>query len=154
MVFSHIGSPDSTRRPTEYLLGHDGGQLSAATIYKLSVSGFVLMDVQMMISLSDLYSTRSILQRILSSSIRESQYNEGSELSVRLDSQQSAVAFQFAKILEHAISVFGSLTSAEEWIGRSCKYLDGFVPLDVIDNPIGFQMVENYLERLELGVYQ
>ena len=64
------------------------------------------------------------------------------------------MAFQFARVLEHAISVFGSLKLAEEWLGRPCRYLDGEVPLDVIDNPIGFQTVEDYLQRIEYGVYQ
>jgi len=32
--------------------------------------------------------------------------------------------------------------------------LNGNVPLDVIDNPAGLQAIENYLERIEYGVYQ
>lgn len=154
MVFPDISSPDTVRKPTEYLLSHDVGQLSPVTIYKLTVNGFALMDVRTMISLSDLYSTRGILRRIMGTSIRENQYSEDSELSVYLDSQQSAVAFQYAKVLEHATDVFGSQASAEEWLGRPCKYLNGDVPLDVIDNSIGFQIVEDYLERIEHGVYQ
>jgi putative toxin-antitoxin system antitoxin component (TIGR02293 family) len=71
-----------------------------------------------------------------------------------LSSQQSAVALHYAKVLEHAINVFGTQKLAEEWLSRPCKYLDGDVPLDVIDNPLGFQVIEDYLERIEYRVYQ
>jgi len=79
---------------------------------------------------------------------------QGSRQPAHLNSQQSAVAFQYAKVLEHAMNVFGTQKLAEEWLGRPCKHLDGDVPLDVIDNPFGFQAVEDYLERIEYGVYQ
>lgn len=66
----------------------------------------------------------------------------------------SAAALQYAKMLDRAINVFGNQMLAEEWLGRPCKYLDGDVPKDVIDNPVRFQAVEGYLERIEHGVYQ
>src|SRR3546814_6105491 len=62
---------------------------------------------------------------------------QGSRQPAHLNSQQSAVAFQYAKVLEHAMNVFGTQKLAEEWLGRPCKHLDGDVPLDVIDNPFG-----------------
>jgi putative toxin-antitoxin system antitoxin component (TIGR02293 family) len=67
---------------------------------------------------------------------------------------QSAIAFQYAKVLEDAMSVFGTLRLAEEWLAKPCRHLAGNIPLDLVSNPLGFQVVENYLERLELGVYQ
>lgn len=57
-------------------------------------------------------------------------------------------------ILKRATAVFGTQKLAEEWLERPCKYLDDNVPLELIDNSFGFQLVEEYLERLELGVYQ
>lgn len=55
--------------------------------------------------------------------------------------QKSAVAFQFAKVLEHATTVFGTQRLAEEWLDRPCKHLAGNVPLNLIDNPIlGFRL--------------
>ncbi|MFD2645581.1 type II RES/Xre toxin-antitoxin system antitoxin [Pseudomonas japonica] len=141
------------RRPTEYLLREDVGQLSPVMVYRLTAKGFDLKDVQAMLALSDLYSTKKIMSRIVGKSVRTLQ-RQGSKQEAHLNSQQSAVAFQFARVLEHAINVFGSLRLAEEWLGRPCKHLDGDVPLDMIDNPVGFQAVEDYLERIEYGVYQ
>ncbi|MBB3105447.1 antitoxin Xre/MbcA/ParS toxin-binding domain-containing protein [Azomonas macrocytogenes] len=144
----------AARRPTEYLLRIDSGQLSPMMIYRLTAKGFDLKDVQDMLSISDLYSTKKIMSRIVGKSIRTIQRQGSSKQPAQLNSQQSAVAFQYAKVLEHAINVFGTQKLAEEWLGRPCKYLDGDVPLDVIDNPVGFQAVEDYLERIEYGVYQ
>lgn len=143
-----------TRRPTEYLLQVDAGQLSQVMVYKLTVKGFELKDVQDMLSTSDLYSTNKVMSRIIGKSIRTLQRQGSSKQPAHLNAQQSAVAFQYAKVLEHAIHVFGTQKLAEEWLGRPCKYLEGDVPLNVIDNPIGFQTVEDYLERIEYGVYQ
>ncbi|MGD8221470.1 antitoxin Xre/MbcA/ParS toxin-binding domain-containing protein [Pseudomonas thivervalensis] len=60
----------------------------------------------------------------------------------------------YAKALERAVDVFGSQQLAEDWLRKPCMYLDGQVPLELIDNPPGFQVVEDYLTRVELGVYQ
>lgn len=66
----------------------------------------------------------------------------------------SAATLQYAKVLDRAINVFGNQLLAEEWLGRPCRYLDGDVPQNVIDNPERFQAVDAYLERIKYGVYQ
>ncbi|WP_449430489.1 antitoxin Xre/MbcA/ParS toxin-binding domain-containing protein [Pseudomonas putida] len=143
-----------TRKPTEYLLRLDSGHLSMVMIYQLAAKGFELKDVQDMLAISELFSTKKIMSRIVGKSIRTIQRQGSSKQPVHLNAQQSAVAFQYAKVLEHATQVFGTQELAEEWLGRTCKYLGGEVPLDLIDNPVGFQAVEDYLERIEYGVYQ
>nr|WP_192963540.1 antitoxin Xre/MbcA/ParS toxin-binding domain-containing protein [Pseudomonas fluorescens]CEK42209.1 hypothetical protein PQBR57_0256 [Pseudomonas fluorescens SBW25] len=149
-----IEAANAPRRPTEYLLRSDTGQLSNVMIYRLTMEGFALKDVQAMLSISFLYSNQKVMSRIVGKSIRTIQRQGSSKQPAQLNPQQSAVAFQYAKALEHATTVFGSQKLAEEWLGRPCKYLEGEVPLEVIDNPVGFQAVEDYLERMTLGVYQ
>lgn len=141
-------------RPTEYLFRADVGQLSTVMIYRLTIKGFDIKDVQKMLSISVLYSNQKVMSRIVGKSVRTIQRQGSTKQPAQLNSQQSAIAFQYARVLEHAITVFGNQKLAEEWLGRPCKYLDGDVPLDVIDNPVGFQAVEDYLERIALGVYQ
>lgn len=142
------------RSPTAYLFGSESGNLSTIRIYSLTVDGFRLKDVQDMLQSSALYSTQKVLSRIVGKSVRTIQRQGSSNKMAQLNSQQSAVAFQYAKVLEHAMAVFGSQKAAEEWLGKPCRYLEGGVPLDLIENPVGFQAVEDYLERIELGVYQ
>ncbi|KAA0986303.1 DUF2384 domain-containing protein [Pseudomonas sp. ANT_J12] len=142
------------RTPTEYLTQVKIEQLSQLSIFLLAMEGFALKDVQAMLSISELYSSSRVIGRIVGKSIRTSQRQGDDSKTARLNVQQDAVAFQYAKVLEHATTVFGALRLAEEWLDRPCKHLAGSVPLDLIDNSLGFQAVEDYLERVELGVYQ
>ncbi|MBN0438296.1 hypothetical protein JTM67_38095, partial [Pseudomonas aeruginosa] len=50
----------AARRPTEYLFQSDSDQLSPVMVYRLTVKGFNLKDVQDMLAISDLYSTKKI----------------------------------------------------------------------------------------------
>lgn len=143
----------AAQRPTEYLLRSDSGQLSPVTIYKLTARGFELKDVQAMLSVSNLYSQANILSRIVGKPLSKAHRLGINKLPVRLNSHQSAVAFQYASALELAINIFGAQKLAEEWLERPCKHLEGDVPLDVIENAVGFQVVQDYLKRIEYGLY-
>ncbi|WP_312602685.1 antitoxin Xre/MbcA/ParS toxin-binding domain-containing protein [Pseudomonas luteola] len=149
-----VKTHSSARKPTEYLIRADIDQLSQLNVFLLTKEGFALKDVQAMLSVSELYSSTKIMSRIVGKSVRTIQRQGNNKDNARLNSQQSAVAFQYAKVLEHAMSVFGNQKLAEEWLNRPCKHLADSVPLDLIDNSLGFQAVEDYLERIELGVYQ
>ena len=141
-------------RLTAYLTQSQTELLSPLDLFMLVREGFAFNDVKAMVSASELYSAAKILRRITGKSACsiQRQGNEGN--IVRLNAQQSALAFQYAQALEHAALVFGSQRLAEEWLGRPCKHLEGNVPLELIENSLGFQVVEAYLQRIELGVYQ
>ncbi|RON55740.1 antitoxin Xre/MbcA/ParS toxin-binding domain-containing protein [Pseudomonas frederiksbergensis] len=138
---------------TELLLGGDAGQFSLVAVYKLIAKGFDLEDVKTMLSMSSLYSKKNILSRLMGKSLRSVRRQSGVKQPVRLNAQQSAVAFQYACVLEHAIRVFGAQRLAEEWLERPCRYLEGDAPLDVVDNALGFQAVKDYLNRIEFALY-
>ncbi|WP_460139583.1 antitoxin Xre/MbcA/ParS toxin-binding domain-containing protein [Pseudomonas sp. S2_E01] len=74
--------------------------------------------------------------------------------TMRLNQQQNPVAFQYAQLLDHAYSVFGGKPFAEQWLNSPCKHLEGQIPLELLDNALGFERVEGYLTRIEYGVYQ
>jgi putative toxin-antitoxin system antitoxin component (TIGR02293 family) len=116
--------------------------------------GFTLNDVRAMLGVSGLLSTNQIMSRIMGRSIRTIQRQSHSEHPTRLTPHQSAVAFQYARVFEQAISVFGTQQLAEKWLSRPCRFLEGNVPLEMIDNSLGFQVVEDYLCRIQYGVYQ
>lgn len=154
MVSTDLPNCKATRALTDCLLRSDAGDLSPVMVYRLIAKGFELKNVREMLSMSVLYSTNKILSRVMGLSVRTLQRRACSNPSMRLTSQQSTVAFQYARVLDQATSVFGTQVKAEDWLSRSCNFLDGKVPLDVIDNAIGFQAVAQYLERIEYGVYQ
>lgn len=141
------------RKPTEVLLHGRKGDTRMLVI-RYTQEGFELSDVRDMLAISALYMEHDLMQRITGKSIRTVQRLTKETRPVRLNQQQSTVAFQYAQALEHATNVFGNLMLAEEWLRKPCKYLDGYVPLELIDNSLGFQAVEDYLTRIEYGVYQ
>jgi putative toxin-antitoxin system antitoxin component (TIGR02293 family) len=74
--------------------------------------------------------------------------------TVRLNHPQNAVSFQFEEVFKHAIIVFGDQQLAEDWLKKPCRYLGNKIPLELINTPLGFQVIEDYLTRIEHGVYQ
>lgn len=62
-------------------------------------------------------------------------------------------AAQFATILAKAIAVFGSREAAEAWLQRPAVGLNGQRPIDLLTTVAGAELVENFLGRLEYGVY-
>lgn len=143
-----------TRPPTVHLTHAESGSLSHLEILRLVQAGFALSDVQAMVGSSNLYKTHRLLERIMGKSARTIQRLSTLPNAIRLNAQQSAVAFQYAMVLELSMCVFGSQTIAEHWLNRSCRQLSGIIPFEMIDTSLGFSIVMDYLERIRLGVYQ
>ncbi|MDQ0392618.1 type II RES/Xre toxin-antitoxin system antitoxin [Labrys monachus] len=70
-----------------------------------------------------------------------------------LSLEQSGRTWKFAEILARATALLGSQTDAEQWLEQPAIGLNQRRPIDLLSTPAGVEMVENYLERLEYGVY-
>jgi putative toxin-antitoxin system antitoxin component (TIGR02293 family) len=70
-----------------------------------------------------------------------------------LSREQSGRTWKFAEILAKATEVLGSRSAAEEWLERPAIGLDRRRPIDLLTTAAGVEIVENYLERIEYGVY-
>jgi putative toxin-antitoxin system antitoxin component (TIGR02293 family) len=70
-----------------------------------------------------------------------------------LDREQSSRTWKFAEILARATEVMGSQAEAEEWLARPAMGLDGRRPIDLLESAAGTEIVEEFLTRLEYGVY-
>lgn len=70
-----------------------------------------------------------------------------------LSQEQSGRAWKFAEILARASDVFGSQAEAERWLERPAIGLDQRRPIDLLATPAGVELIEDYLTRLEYGVY-
>jgi uncharacterized protein (DUF2384 family) len=140
-------------KPVDLLVhGQDLGD-DAMLIVRLTDEGFELSDVVNMLSTSEMYLREDMVKRITGKSVRTVQRLLKEGKSIRLDSQQSVVAYQYALVLEMATRAFGGLPQAEIWMQKSTPYLNGYVPLELTHHPLGFQMVEQYLCRLLYGGY-
>lgn len=140
-------------QPTGYLIKPRAMPLSSLELYQLLREGFLLDHVMNMVLSSPLYSSAKVINKILGNSSRSIRRRTRLGEPVRLNAGQSTVAFQYAEALECAVAVFGSQRGAEEWLERPCRYLEGYIPLDLIGDWWGFQAVREYLERIEFGVY-
>ena len=58
-----------------------------------------------------------------------------------------------AAVLAKAVEVFGSNEEAELWLRRPALGLNGERPIDLLRSPEGKRLVQDFLDRLEYGVY-
>jgi putative toxin-antitoxin system antitoxin component (TIGR02293 family) len=60
---------------------------------------------------------------------------------------------KFAEILTRAATLFGSRAAAGQWLAQPAIGLDHRRPIDLMATPAGLELVEDYLGRIEYGVY-
>lgn len=70
-----------------------------------------------------------------------------------LSPDESDKAIRLARILGHAISVFGSHEAARQWLSSPQTGLGGGIPLDFAETEIGAREVEHLLGRIDYSVY-
>lgn len=70
-----------------------------------------------------------------------------------LSKDQSGRAWKFAEILARATTVFGTQQAAEQWLERPAIGLNERRPIDLLATQAGVDVVEEFLARLEYGVY-
>lgn len=92
------------------------------------------------------------LEKAVGMSVRTYQRRKDTP-SKPLSQEQSGRTWKFAEILAKATDVLGSQAEAEQWLERPAIGLDQRRPIDLLATPAGIELVEDYLERLEYGVY-
>jgi putative toxin-antitoxin system antitoxin component (TIGR02293 family) len=70
-----------------------------------------------------------------------------------LSQEQSGRTWKFAEVLTKAMAIFGTQKEAEQWLERPAIGLDQRRPIDLLATPAGAKIVEDFLDRLEYGVY-
>jgi len=140
-------------KPVDLLVhGQDLGD-DAMLIVRLTEEGFELSDVVNMLSTSEMYLREDMVKRITGRSVRTVQRLMKEGKSIRLDSQQSVVAYQYALVLEMATRGVRGAVTGRDMDAKIHPYLNGYVPLELTHHPLGFQMVEQYLCQLLYGGY-
>jgi putative toxin-antitoxin system antitoxin component (TIGR02293 family) len=71
----------------------------------------------------------------------------------QLNPEQSGRTWKLAEILTKATSVFGSKEEAEQWLEQPAIGLNQRKPIDLLATPAGTELVEDFLVRVEHGVY-
>ena len=73
--------------------------------------------------------------------------------SGRLTTDESDKVVRFARLLGHAVHLFGSVEDARRWLKSPQRGLGGAVPLDYAQTEAGAREVEHLLGRIDYGVY-
>ena len=66
----------------------------------------------------------------------------------RLTTDESGKVVSFARLLGHAVHLFGDLEEARQWLKTPQRGLHGAVPLDYAKTDLGAREVENLLSQL------
>lgn len=134
------------------LLLQDRGVDDRMDVYRAIIAGFSLRSVLAMINSSDVYKRGGVLAKIVGTSER-TLARRMQEPDKPLTAEQSSRALYYAEVMEKATEVLGSRALAEEWIVKSAIGLDGEAPINLIANAVGYELVSDFLTRLEYGVY-
>lgn len=94
----------------------------------------------------------STLSEALGISLRTLHRKKGAP-SDTLSVAQGGRAFKFAEMLAKATVVLGSREAAVQWLTTPAMGLDQQKPIDLLVTPVGTQLVEELLDRIEYGVY-
>jgi putative toxin-antitoxin system antitoxin component (TIGR02293 family) len=121
-------------------------------IYRAVKHGFPLQSVLDMIENSTVYKQCGVLSKIVGASDRTLARRLKTP-NEALTAEQSTRALNYAEVLEKATDVLGSRELAEQWIVKPARGLDGEIPIDLISNSVGYELVTDFLTRIEYGVY-
>lgn len=92
------------------------------------------------------------LSEALGISLRTLHRKKGAQ-SETLSVAQGGRAFKFAEVVAKATVVLGSREAAVQWLTSPAIGLDQQKPIDLLATPVGTQLVEELLDRIEYGVY-
>ncbi|PXX95982.1 type II RES/Xre toxin-antitoxin system antitoxin [Halomonas sp. LBP4] len=70
-----------------------------------------------------------------------------------LTAEQSSRTWRFAEVLSKAEDVFGDMEEAERWMNTPAMGLEGHKPIDLISTQVGYELVDDFLTRMDYGVY-
>jgi putative toxin-antitoxin system antitoxin component (TIGR02293 family) len=77
---------------------------------------------------------------------------EKRKASGHLSLDESGKVVCFARLLGHAVHLFGGLEEARHWLKAPQRILHGAVPLDYAKTDLGAVEVENLLTQLDYGI--
>lgn len=126
---------------------------SALDAHEMIVRGFPGAALTRLVDNVTLIQRSDAFEKAIGISLRTFQRRKAEASPKNLNSEQSGRAWKFAEILAKATGVMGSQAAAEQWLETRAIGLDQNRPIDLLSTPAGTELVEQYLERIEFGVY-
>lgn len=98
-------------------------------------------------------SAGDTLNKAIGISIRTLQRRKSDTTGKVLSIEQSSRAWRFAEIIAKATDIMGTQEAAEAWFLEPAIGLNNRRPIDLLASSAGAGVIEDYLTRLEYGVY-
>lgn len=127
--------------------------LNTADAHELLLKGLPVASVLHLVSKAPCLEDGDALKRSIGVSLAALRRRKGKIPPPRLSCEQSNRCWRFARILGHAIGIFGSEELAAAWMTRPAIGLEHRRPADLLVTYPGTELVEQYLTRIEFGVY-
>ncbi|MDB5984108.1 MAG: hypothetical protein JWQ69_5123 [Pseudomonas sp.] len=70
-----------------------------------------------------------------------------------MTAEQTNSTWRLATVLSKAEEVLGDRQQAVNWMTSPAMGLEGRAPIDLLTTQMGFELVEDFLTRMEYGVY-
>jgi putative toxin-antitoxin system antitoxin component (TIGR02293 family) len=150
-VFPHETAGHVGLRVTD-LLDLDLGAPSALEIHDICAAGLPGAALEHLVGSVGILQNPAVFETALGMSIRTYQRRR-EESEKPLSPEQSGRVWQFAEILVQAVAVFGAQADAEDWLLQPAMGLNRRRPIDLLASPSGVALLEDFLGRLEYGVY-
>lgn len=144
--------PRSAYQPMVSLLLPGTNTDDRMAVFKATKAGFTLSAVIDLVESVDAFRRHNVLSKIVGLSDRTLARRMKHKDDV-LSPEQSARALYYAEALEKAQAVFGTRELAENWMTKPARGLDGESPIDLLSNPVGYELVTDFLHRIEYGIY-
>lgn len=137
----------------EILLNHRATTGGSLPVYELSEKGFALEDVIRFVTSVSLFKDKQVLANIIGMSAR-TLHQRLKNPGERLTPEQSARALRFAEVLTNAQNILGRREEAERWMIEPSMWLGGDAPINLLMNPADYELLTNFMNRMDYGVYQ
>jgi putative toxin-antitoxin system antitoxin component (TIGR02293 family) len=122
-------------------------------VHEVLVRGLPSAALQCLVGNLVVIHSAAALGQAIGMSIRTIQRRKKRGATKPLSREQSGRTWKFAEILAKATAVLGTQQEAEQWLERPALGLDQRRPIDLLATPAGAKIVEDFLTRLEFGVY-
>jgi len=152
-------SADTAERVREQIVGLLGGSAvikgrfnTEIAVHEMLVKGMPGRAVRHLVERLNTLKDPSSVEKAIGMSVRTYQRFKQAP-SKKLNLEQSGRAWQFAEILAKASRLMGGQPAAERWLESEVMALDGKRPIDLLTTPAGVKLVEEFLVRVEYGVF-
>lgn len=124
---------------------------SAFEIHEMIEQGLPSQDIISFVESVQLFNDKKIVVKVIGMSER-TLYRRVKNPEP-LTAEQSNRTWRFAEILTKAEDVLGDTEEAQRWMNTPAMGLEGRKPIDLITTQVGYRLVDDFLTRMDYGVY-